>query len=93
MQAKEPGALVIRVERAAAIGGKGQLIGGVFGIESSMQKDVGIEVGCDTSILKELKDSQLRGSGTVLSDMVKAPGKNIDWLLEHISAKIVIIAR
>lgn len=83
VQAAELGASVICIERMATIGGNGQLTDGVFGAGSSMQKAEGIEADCGVLVREELRDSQFRGSGAALSDMVKASGENIDWLLEQ----------
>ena len=65
------------------IGGNGQLTDGVFGCGSAMQKELGIESDGGALIRAELKDSQFRGNGAILSDMVKASGENIDWLVEQ----------
>ena len=48
-----------------------------------MQQEFGIAADCGALVREELKDSQYRGSGADLCAMVKASGKNIDWLIDQ----------
>lgn len=83
VEAAQQGASVICIEQNAQAGGSCIGIEACFGIGSSMQKELGIELDPGATIRLELEASQLKASGPGYVDMVHASGANIDWLIEN----------
>lgn len=83
VQASEMGVSVICVESQSIAGGNLNGVEGCFGIDSSMQKELGIVIDPGETIRAELTASQFRASGLGYVDMVHASGENIDWLVEQ----------
>lgn len=83
LEAAEQGASVICVETFNVVGGSASGIEGMFGVNSQMQKDAGIDVNLGALVRNELTQSQYRNSSLVLRDLAKNSGENIDWLADH----------
>ena len=83
VQAAANGLKVVGIEATGATGGGAVGIEGVFAVDSSMQKEMGIEVHSGKVVDEELSSSQYRAAGPNYLDMLRASGGNIDWLQEQ----------
>lgn len=83
VEAAQRGAQVICVESQPQAGGNCIGVEGCFGIGSSMQRAIGVDVDPGATIRTELESSQLKVAGPGYVDMVHSSGENIDWLLEN----------
>lgn len=83
VQAADLGAQVVCLESQGVTGGNINGVEGCFGIGSSMQKDLGIDIDSGATIRSEIMASQMRASGPGYVDMVHASGANIDWLMDN----------
>lgn len=83
VEAAESGKNVICIESQSAAGGNAQGVEGCFGVDSSMQKEEGIEVDTGALIRQELEAGQYRVNALDYTDMIANSGANIDWLLDH----------
>lgn len=83
VEAGQSGASVICIESQPQSGGNCIGVEGCFGIGSSMQKDLGVDVDAGQTIRMELEASQLKVYGPGYVDMVHSSGENIDWLVEN----------
>ena len=83
VEAAESGASVIVLERMPYAGGGELGVEGIFAVNSSMQKEQGIEISAGEMVRAELVASQQRASGPAYVDLVHETGANVDWLLEH----------
>ncbi len=83
VQAADLGARVICLEGTQIVGGGTNGVEGVFGVNSKIQQDQGIQVAIGDLIRTELEQNQYRNSGIVLHDLVHDSGEDIDWLVEQ----------
>ncbi len=83
VQAALNGLSVVGIEATGATGGGAMGLEGIFGVDSGMQKEAGIEVHPGEVIDEELSSSQYRAAGPNYIDMVRNSGPNIDWLIEQ----------
>lgn len=83
VDAAQQGAKVVCIEQNPQAGGNCTGVEGCFGINSSMQKELGVDADPGSTIRMELQASQLKASGPGYVDMVHASGENIDWLVEN----------
>jgi fumarate reductase flavoprotein subunit len=83
VQAGENGAKVIMIEKQPAIGGNGQFTEGVFGVDSPLQKERGIEVDRAYIMHKELQVSQWITNGEQWTVFLDNSGGNIEWLMDQ----------
>lgn len=83
VQAGESGADVIVIEVAEGLGGNGTGTEGMFGVNSSLQKDQGIEIPFSTIINNELKAFNFKIDTTFWRDQYDNAGENLDWLVEN----------
>ena len=83
VEAGDSGLVTVVIENAPDTGGNIIGVEGCFGIGSSMQKELGIEVDPGALIRSELEQAQYRIGGCNYTDMVHASGDNVDWLQEH----------
>ena len=84
MEAADQGVRVAVVEKQDHIGGMAFGTEGAFGLNSSMQKDVGIE--CPTvgeCVTEELVYTNYRADADFWHDTFEHSGENIDWLIER----------
>ncbi|HJF66374.1 MAG TPA: FAD-dependent oxidoreductase [Slackia equolifaciens] len=83
VQAAQNGANVIAVEAADIPGGNGNLIGGCFAHDSSLQKEMGIDFEFPPIIANEMAATAYRVDGELWKDLYDNSGKNLDWLIEN----------
>lgn len=83
VQAAQEGAAVLVVEKAPSLGGNGVGVEGIFGVDSPLQQEQGIEVNRSDVIQLEVSDSQYRSDGSLWVDLVDNSGGNIAWLQEQ----------
>ena len=83
VQAAQNGLKVVGIEATGATGGGAVGIEGIFAVDSSLQKEMGIEVHAGQVVDEELASSQYRAAGPNYLDMLQASGPNIDWLQEQ----------
>lgn len=83
VQAAQEGAAMLVVEKAPSLGGKGVGVEGIFGVDSPLQQEQGIEVNRSDVIQLEVSDSQYRSDGSLWVDLVDNSGGNIAWLQEQ----------
>lgn len=82
VQAGESGLSAIVLEASSYIGGNGG-VEGVFGCNTSAQKEQGIELDPGSIIRHDLEFSQYRSDGALLADLISATAENYDWLVEQ----------
>ena len=83
VQAGENGSNTILVERGDDVGGNGQGVEGTFAINSSLQKEQGIELELKDIIRSELEGSQWRSDGLLWKDFIMASADNFAWLVDN----------
>lgn len=85
LEAADSGKRIAVVEKKAALGGNADFTEGVFGLNSQMMADAGIEVEMDIPELvhNELTFTNWRTDGRVWYDVFGHSGENIDWLAGH----------
>lgn len=83
VEAGEAGATVICLESQGYAGGGEMGVEGVFGVGSSIQRELGIDVSMGDVVRHELESAQNRTSGPILVDLIHKSGENIEWLIEH----------
>ena len=84
VQAHEDGANVIVLEAADITGGaSANGVEGSFGVDSSLSKELGIQVDLKNILMSEMEQSQWRADGLAWLEMMENSGQNIDWLIEQ----------
>ncbi len=83
VQASEEGLATLVLEKATAAGGNGAGTEGIFGVGSSLQKGLNIDVDPVEIVRTELEESQWRSSGALWYDLVSHSAENIAWLQEN----------
>lgn len=84
VQAGESGLNAIVLEAGTAVGGNGNGVEGIFGCNTSGQKEQGIEELDPGAIVRhELEAAQHLPDGVIWTDLVKASVENYDWLKEQ----------
>lgn len=83
VQASEEGIQTVILEKMDRIGGNGAVTHGIFGMDSSMQKDAGLSFTFKDIVVDEAETFNYSVNLLFWKDMVEASGKNIDWLLSH----------
>ena len=85
MEASDTDKHIALVEKNQALGGNCDYTEGVFGLNSQMQRDAGIEVELDVPALvhNELQFTNWRTDGRVWYDVFNHSGEDIDWFAEH----------
>lgn len=78
--AAEAGLSVVVLEKQGSTGGGGRGTEGVFGVGSAMQAEANISIEPVEVIGREMGYHHNRANGLRWLDMIKASGKNIDWL-------------
>lgn len=83
VQAADCGLQAIVVEKASEVGGNGIGVEGVFGVNTSGQKEQGIEVDPGEVLKHELSFAQYRPDGVLWRDLISSSADNYEWMLEH----------
>ncbi|MBR2835631.1 MAG: FAD-binding protein [Coriobacteriales bacterium] len=83
VQAGEGGAKVIVLEVSPSIGGNGAGTEGMFGVNTSLQKEQGIEVSFAKIINNELRAFNYKIDTTFWRDQYDNAGDNLDWLISN----------
>lgn len=83
VQAGEGGAKVITLEAGENIGGNGAGTEGMFGINSSMQKEKGINISFDEIIHDEVEFFAYKINTMFWRDQYDNAGANLDWLVDQ----------
>ncbi|MDR1087753.1 MAG: FAD-dependent oxidoreductase [Coriobacteriales bacterium] len=83
VQAGEEGLATIILEKMAQVGGNGAITEGIFGMNSSLQKEQGISFTFKDIVVDEAETFNYSVNLLFWKDMVDASGANIDWLLSH----------
>lgn len=84
VQAHEDGAQVILLESSSITGGaSANGVEGSFGVDSSLTKELGIQVDIKNILMSEMEQSQWRADGLSWLEMMENSGQNIDWLIEQ----------
>ncbi len=83
VEAGESGIDTICIEATPNAGGNGIIVEGVFGVNSQMAKDAGIEVDVGDFVRREINWGHYRVDGCLFSDLIPRTGENIDWLIDH----------
>lgn len=82
VQAAEYGASTVLVEVGGDVGGNGTGTEGMFGVNSDMQKEQGIEITLAEIVAHEIDFFNYRINATFWSDQVERSGDNLNWLVE-----------
>lgn len=80
VEAAQQGLGVVVLEKFGACGGGGIGTEGVFGVNSAMQQEAGIEIDISEVISCEMVYSHYRANGLKWYDLIQASGENISWL-------------
>lgn len=83
VQAANNGDKVVGLEVAGTTGGNGTGVEGVFAVNSSLQKEKGIEFDPAMVIATELEEMQMNTNGAAWARMVFNSADNVDWLIEQ----------
>lgn len=83
VQASEGGAKVVALEAGSTPGGNGMGTEGMFGINSSMQKEKGIEITFDEIIHDEVEFFAYKINTMFWRDQYDNAGDNLDWLVSN----------
>lgn len=83
VQAGEGGAKVVLLETGEVLGGNGQGTEGMFGVDSSMQKEQGIKITFAEIINDELDFFAYKIDPSFWRDLYDNSGANLDWLVEN----------
>lgn len=83
VQAGVNGDSVVVLEATGQVGGAGHGVEGIFAVNSSMQKDLGITLNKAEVLTDETASTNYTNSGLHWSRMIDASGDNINWLREQ----------
>ncbi len=83
LQASELGASVVVLEANDATGGNGQLTEGIAAIDSSMSKELGIEIDPAQIVHDELEFFNYRVNALFWMDAIRNSGENLDWMIDN----------
>ncbi|MDF7638202.1 FAD-dependent oxidoreductase [Lactobacillus sp. ESL0791] len=83
VQAGELGMKTTVVEKNSFVAGNGGGVEGIFGINTDMQKAVGIHAEKEEIIAREQELGQYRADGSFWVDLVNNSAENINWLLKQ----------
>ncbi len=83
VQAAEGGAGVILLESGTALGGNGTGTEGMFGVNSSLQQEQGIEISFAEIINEELDFFAYKIDPSFWRDLYDYSGANLDWLRDN----------
>lgn len=81
IEAASQGAKVILLEKQPVIGGSSNFAEGMFASESTIQKQMGINVDTAELLKEEFNFSNYRVDGNLWRDVMAHSGDDIDWLL------------
>ncbi|MDR1082686.1 MAG: FAD-dependent oxidoreductase [Coriobacteriales bacterium] len=82
VQAGQIGKDVYLMESGGTLGGNGGGVEGTFGMGTSFQKELGIELELKDLLSTELAGSQWRSNGLLWKDFILASADNFAWLLD-----------
>lgn len=83
VQSAQNGVDFIVIEKGSIIGGNANFVEGIFAINSTPQKEAGIDIKPAEVIMAELERGQYRQNGALWMDLCMKSAENIDWLLEQ----------
>lgn len=83
VQAGSEGIDSLVIEKNGFVAGNGGGVEGIFGINTKMQKEVGIHAEKEKIIAKEAEMGQYRVDGSFWVDLVNNSAENIDWLVKQ----------
>lgn len=83
LAASENGAKVVIVEKTGSIGGNSSLASGMFAVESSLQKEAGIETDVDEAVHQLLEFNRYLSNGPLTRAIVEESASTIDWLMDY----------
>ncbi|QFQ73805.1 FAD-dependent oxidoreductase [Liquorilactobacillus mali] len=83
VQAGSDGMNTLVIEKNGFVAGNGGGVEGIFGINTKMQKAVGIYADKEQIIAKEAEIGQYRVDGSFWVDLVNNSAENIDWLVKQ----------
>ncbi|MFK8243125.1 MULTISPECIES: FAD-binding protein [unclassified Facklamia] len=89
LRAAELGAKVVVVEMTASPMGQGTMAGGLFGTDSTQQKEQGKTVDPAWYYNQYLTTGNYQVNGALLSRVIKNSGHVVDWLMEN-GAKLIL---
>lgn len=83
LQAAQNGSDVIVVEMTASPAGQATQAGGLFGTDSSLQEEAGVETDNDWVYDQFVSTGNYQVNGGLLSKVIKMSGDTVDWLIEN----------
>lgn len=84
LEAADAGVRVAVIDKDTQIGGVAYGTEGAFGMNSSMQREAGIESPTVAEVVtEELVYTNYRADANFWADVFKHSGEDIDWLIEH----------
>lgn len=83
LAASETGAKVLVVEKTGSIGGNTLLASGMFAVESSLQKEAGVETSADEAVRQLLEYNHYLSNGPLTRAIVEKSASTIDWLRDY----------
>lgn len=82
VQSAQNGTDFIVIEKGTMVGGNANFVEGIFAIDSTPQKEAGIEIEPADVVMAELERGQYRPNGALWMDLCEKSAENIDWLLD-----------
>lgn len=82
IRAAEQGASVILLEKMAGTGGCSKMSGGIFGLNSPLQKAEGLEFDVDAMFKELMQVENWNCNGKLVRKWLKGAQRNIEWLME-----------
>lgn len=83
VQAANNGDNVVGIEATSVTGGNGIGVEGIFGVNSKMQKEAGIDIKPVEIVSTEMGEAQMATDGALWRNLVQNSADNIDWLEEQ----------
>ena len=83
LEAGERGARVVLLESQPNLGGNGNILSGLMGVNSKLAEEQGIHVDAAEVVNREVSTFSYRVDGLRWRDLCNDSGANVDWLVEH----------
>lgn len=83
LAAAEAGADVLIIEMTNSVGGNSMLASGMFAVDSTLQKEEGLDLSVDEAVLQLLEFNQYLSNGPLTRAIVEKSASTVDWLQSY----------
>lgn len=83
LAAAESGAEVVIIEMTNSVGGNSRLASGMFAVESTLQKEEGLNLTVDEAVSQLLEFNQYLSNGPLTRAIVEKSASTVDWLQSY----------